>query len=163
MQTHAVSLLVVAFPFIISELTGLSGITYKPRTGSKEKFNQFIFMIDYTETEIDAVERTLRQRYREDIEIHLADCEVQPDQKKDEVVERPAIFWQAQGCNFIIIKMDEKRFEGRYFYNPGKQFGSGQQLYKDVANCALSLLRCQADDVRESQGVVTGTTGADLN
>lgn len=120
-------------------------------------------MIDYTEAEINAIKQTLKQRYREDIEIHLADCELQPDLNEKEIVERPAIFWQVQGCNFIIIKRDDERFEGRFFYNPEKQFGNGQQLYKDVVNCVLSLLRCQADDVRESQGVVTGTTGADLN
>ena len=120
-------------------------------------------MIDYTDKEIREVEQTLLQRYKETVEVYLADCEVQPDKEKDELVERPALFWQALGCNFIIIKMDEERFEGRYFYNPEDQFGSGQQQYKDVVNCALALLREQADEVREAQGVSSGATGADLN
>ena len=120
-------------------------------------------MIDYSETEITAIEQTLQQRYRQDVEVHIADCEVQLDANSADVVERPALFWHALGCNFIIIKFEEERFEGRYFYDPSEHFGSGQQQYKDVVNCALALLRDQSDAVREAQGVTTGTTGADLN
>ena len=119
-------------------------------------------MIDYSEAEVRAVEETLRQRYREDVDVHLADCEVQSDSNAEELVERPALFWQAQGCNFIVIKMDNERFEGRYFHSPSEQFGSRQQVYKDVVNCMLALLRDQADKIREAPSVSTETTDANL-
>ena len=122
-----------------------------------------ITMTDYTEKEIEAVEEALRQRYRKDVDVYLADCEVQPDTSRNEVSEHPALFWQVQGCNFVVIKSDNDKFEGRFFYNPDEHFGGKRQKFTDVVNCVLNLLRDQADEVRASQGVPTGTTGADLN
>ncbi len=119
-------------------------------------------MTDFTDSELEAVQDALYRRYKEEIEIHLADCEVQPDLSDRDIVERPAIFWNALGCNFIVIKMDQSRFHGRYFYNPHEQFPEKHNEYSDVINCASSLLRDEADHARETHGVYSGSTGADL-
>ena len=120
-------------------------------------------MTDYVEKEIESVEEVLRQRYREYVEVYLADCEVQRDTNKNEVTEHPALFWHAQGCNFVVIKTDNNKFEGRYFYNPDEHFGGKRQTFTDIVNCVLNLLRDQSDEARESQGVTTEATGANLN
>lgn len=119
-------------------------------------------MTDYTETELKALQEALFRRYRQEIEIHLADCEVQPDLGIDDIVERPAVFWNALGCNFIVIKMDRNRFHGRYFYNPHEQLPQQHKEYSNALNCVSSLLRDEADHSREAHGVYSGSTGADL-
>ena len=119
-------------------------------------------MLDYTDAEIELIRATLKQRYREDIEIFLADCEIQPDNQVSQLVERPAVFWQAMDCNFIVVKVGENNFQGRFFYYPDEHFGDSQQYYSDAANCVTALLRSQSDQVRESEGVASGSTGADL-
>ena len=120
-------------------------------------------MLDYTENELDSIRQVLSHRYKAEIEIFLADCEVQLDKEKDEVVERPAVYWRAMDCNFIVVKLDQNRFEGRYFYQPSEHFSNAQQEYSDVVNCVTALLRSQADQSKEVKGVTSGLTGAELN
>ena len=68
-------------------------------------------MLDYTEQECLAVQQVLNERYKSPIEVRLADCEVQPDKDCDERAERPAIFWNALDCNFVLIKMADDEFQ----------------------------------------------------
>ena len=121
------------------------------------------FVLDYTENELDSIQQVLNYRYKAEIEIFLADCEVQLDKENDEIVERPAVYWRALDCNFIVVKMDQNRFEGRYFYQPSEHFSDVQQEYSDVVNCVTALLRKQADQSKEVKGVTSGLTGAELN
>ncbi len=120
-------------------------------------------MLDYTDQELQSVEQLLQARYRTPVDLHLADCEVQPDKEKAERVERPAIFWSALDCNFVLIKMAEKQFQGFYFYQPDEHFAGAQQTYADVINCVTALLQHQADQVGELQGYRSGTTAADFD
>jgi hypothetical protein len=121
------------------------------------------FVLNYTENELDSIRQVLSHRYKAEIEIFLADCEVQLDKEKDEAVERPAVYWRAMDCNFIVVKLDQNRFEGRYFYQPSEHFSNAQQEYSDVVNCVTALLRSQADQSKEVKGVTSGLTGAELN
>ena len=120
-------------------------------------------MLDYTEQELQSVQQMLNRRYKVEVEMHLADCEVQPDAESDARVERPALFWNALDCNFVVIKMAESQFQGFFFYQPDEQFSSAQQSYSDPVNCVIALLQNHADRVGEAQGYVSGATGADLD
>ncbi len=119
-------------------------------------------MLDYTNEEVTAIRTVLNQRYKQEIETFLADCEVQADPEKDDLIERPAIFWQAQNCNFVVIKIAVDRFEGHYFYRPDEQIASSQQSYTNAVNCTIALLQNQADDAGRAQGYESGTTAADF-
>ncbi len=120
-------------------------------------------MLDYTDKELQSVRQVLNQRYRFQVEMHLADCEVQPDAKYDARVERPALYWRALGCNFVVIKLADNQFRGTYFYQPDEHFPHAQQTYIDPLNCVTALLQCQADQVGKAQGYASGTTAADFN
>ncbi len=120
-------------------------------------------MLDYMEQECQAVQQVLNERYKSHIEIHLADCEVQPGKDSDERVERPAIFWNALDCNFVLIKMADDEFQGFLFYQPDEHFASAQQTYSNAVNCVIAILQTQADQFGESQGYVSGATAADID
>ena len=120
-------------------------------------------IIDYTEEEFEAVRTAVCIRYREEVEIHLADCEIQPDRNEERRVECPALFWHARGCNFILVKMSKDHFRGHYFYRPDEHHDNENLEYADPVNCATALMKAQSDHEREKQGVISGATGANLN
>ena len=120
-------------------------------------------MIDYTEQECQAVQQVLNERYNSLIEVHLADCEVQPDKDRNERIERPAIFWSALDCSFVLINMADDEFRGFFFYQPNEHFASSLQTYSNAVNCVIALLQSQADQFGESQGYVSGATAADFD
>lgn len=120
-------------------------------------------MLDYTKQEYQAVQQVLNERYKLPVEIHLADCEFQPDRGRNERVERPAVFWCALDCNFVLINMADDEFQGFFFYQPDEHFTNAQQTYSNTVNCVIALLQSQADQFGESQGYVFGVTAAEID
>lgn len=51
---------------------------------------------------------TLKERWPDtDIELQAADVEIRMHQEERELTECPALFWQVDEANFIIIKVAE--------------------------------------------------------
>jgi hypothetical protein len=61
--------------------------------------------------------------------------------------ECAAVFWRARGAQFVVLTNSDARFRCRLFYTDADHYGTGRDEYDDLANCVLSLLRVQADNV----------------
>ncbi len=101
-------------------------------------------MLDYTDNELRVIHETLKKRFANEIEIHLADCEIKPDASTKQVEDRPAVYWHANHCNFIVVKLNSSQFQGRYFYTAEDDSGEGLQQYTNIENCVIALLDSQA-------------------
>ena len=104
---------------------------------------------DITETEHWTVETTLKERWTEkEIEIQLADVEIKlyPDDR--DTTECPALFWQVDDANFIIIKTGEKNYRSQFYYRGYQQYGTGKIEYDDLADCVTSMLQVHSDKER---------------
>ena len=118
---------------------------------------------DYNDEQVSAVQALINNRYGEETELHLGDSEVQIDPGKKEVFVCPVIYWNARECNFVIIKSGEDQYRARYFYTPHDQVSTQQTFFTVVEDCADAVLCEQSDDERESEGVASGATGADID
>ncbi len=108
---------------------------------------------DITDTEKWVVKTTLRERYRREVEIQLADAEIRRHPADRELTVCPVILWQAEdGCNFVIVKVGERQYRSQFFYKPYKQMGTGIDEFDDLAECTVSLLQAQADHTAEQRG-----------
>lgn len=119
---------------------------------------------EFSPPQIARVREQLRERYHEEIDIHLADCEVALDSANPETLESyPAIFWYARSANFVIFKLGEDRFRGQFFYTPDEHFGTGQEEYRALDECVATVLKAQSDHERDREGERHGDAGADRN
>ncbi len=101
---------------------------------------------DYTEEEYQVVRKTVGKRWnKEEVEIQLADVEVQLDAKDPALTECPALFWLVNGCSFIVIKCGETRYQCKFFYKELEQMGTDVEEYDDLQRCITALLQTQAD------------------
>ena len=110
---------------------------------------------DISETELWIVNTTLKERYdepHEPIEPQIADSEIRLRPSDREVTEVPAIFWQADDCNFIIFKIGRRSYRGVFYYRLYQQYGTGVPMYDDLTECIVSLLQAQADHAAEERG-----------
>ena len=57
----------------------------------------------------------------------------------------PTLFWEVDGCHFILCKLPGDKFHCQFFYRNNKQFGTGIHQYNDLLDCLVALLRVQAD------------------
>ena len=100
---------------------------------------------DFTKSEIWIIKETLRERYGEEIEPDLVDTEIRLNPLSSELTACPALYWQRDKANFIIVKVGEQRYRAQFFYRVHQMFGTGIEEYTDLTECAVTLLQVQAD------------------
>ena len=117
---------------------------------------------DFTDSEMHNIREMLTQRYKKDVEIELADCELALDKKSEQVTHCPTVFWHERGANFVVFKVGLFQYRTQFFYTPHEQYGTGIDQYHDLDECVAAVLQTQADHERERQGVDSGSTGESL-
>ncbi len=117
---------------------------------------------DFTDSELHNIREMLTQRYKKDVEIELADCELVLDKKSEEVTHCPTVFWHERGANFVVFKVGLFQYRTQFFYTPHEQYGTGIDQYNDLDECVAAALQTQADHERERQGVDSGSAGESL-
>jgi hypothetical protein len=118
---------------------------------------------DFTDEQVNAVQFLINKRYGEETELHLGDSEVQIDPEKEVLNTCPVIFWNARGCNFVVIKTGENQYRAQYFYTPHDQAGTQQAFFTVIEDCVTAVLGEQSDHERASEGEKSSATGADIN
>ena len=111
--------------------------------------NLMIPIPDYTPEELKSIGDCLQERYRESIPFEQADIDLALTEDVSQVKEYPAVYWEKNGCHFIIAKTDESQYYSQYFYDPQEPYGTGKQFYTDLLDCVLTTLRTQADHERQ--------------
>ena len=94
---------------------------------------------NFTPADIEKVRQLVHQRYKETIEIQLADSELMLNPKQR--VDCPTLFWHVHGANFVIIRSGLNRFRCQFFYTPHDQYGTGQEEYDSLEQCVTTLLQ----------------------
>ena len=117
---------------------------------------------DFTEAEQNLVTELLRQRYGKIAPLQLADSELLLDAGREEATLCPTLYWAERGAQFIVCKVASNRYRGLFFYSEAEQYGTGRDEYDDLEECALTLLRVQADHERLSAGASSGATAANF-
>lgn len=119
---------------------------------------------EFTDAEIATIREMLVQRYRTEVEIHLADSELLLDKRdgekdgdgdddKPDTVNCPTVYWHERGANFVVFKCGESRYRTQFFYTPHEQFGTGIEEYDRIDECIAAALQTQSDHERARQGV----------
>lgn len=100
---------------------------------------------DFTETELAIVNETVRQRYGKPVPVEVAEAEIRMYPDDRELTTVPALYWNERGCHFVIFKVGEDRYRCQFFYSVREQYGTGREEYDNIGDCAVTLLRVQAD------------------
>lgn len=117
---------------------------------------------DFSEIELTTVRTLSQQRFKKEVDVHIADAELKLDENSSQLAERPTLFFQERGCNFVIFKTGFNEYRCQFFYDPTDQYGTGHKHYNDLTECVAALLQTQSDHERERQGISSGVTGKDL-
>ncbi|MEE9358163.1 hypothetical protein [Candidatus Vondammii sp. HM_W22] len=107
---------------------------------------------DITDSENWTIRTTLKERYKNDVELQIADAEIRLQASDRELSNCPVWVWKHGGCNFVIFKSGEHKYRCQFFYKSYRQYSTGVYEYTDVAECVVSLLQAQADFEAKEQG-----------
>ncbi|MDH5602003.1 MAG: hypothetical protein OEY78_11955 [Gammaproteobacteria bacterium] len=103
---------------------------------------------DFSADELKYIDETLLKRYGNPVETQRADIEF----GDENVTECPAIYWEHNGCHFIIAKGEDGKFFNQFFYDEDEQYGTEKPFYDDLHLCVMSLLKVQADHELKKAG-----------
>ena len=100
---------------------------------------------DFAPEETKVIADTLKERYGEPVAYERADIELRLSPDDSQVTECPAVYWEKNGCHFVLAKTGNSEFFSQFFYDGRNQFGTGRQFYDDLLDCLITTLRVQAD------------------
>ena len=103
---------------------------------------------NFTDAELADIREFLVQRYRKEVEIHLADSELLLGEN-DTPTLCPTVYWHERDANFVVCKCGESKYRTQFFYTPHEQFGTGIDEYAQLDQCIAAVLQTQADHERE--------------
>ncbi len=107
---------------------------------------------DFGKSEEWIINTTLKERYDEEVPIEHADADIRLAPADRELSSCPVIYWQKNGCNFVIFKTGDSRYRCQFFYRGYQQYGTGVHEYDDLSECIVSLLQAQADHDAKERG-----------
>lgn len=113
---------------------------------------------DITANEQHIVSEALFERYGKIVPLQLADSELQLDPTSTQLTECPTLFWSERGADFVVCKVADSRYRCQFFYSDLEQFGTGRDVYDNLAECVTVLLQVQADHEQARQGIPSGAT-----
>ena len=118
---------------------------------------------DFTEAEKGIVSAELYKRYGKQIDVELADSELQLDPASPELTLCPTLYWAERGAQFVICKTGSGRFRCQFFYSDAGQYGTGKEEYQGLHTCVVTLLQVQADHERQLAHASAGATAANID
>jgi len=116
---------------------------------------------DFNDADRWVVETALKERYGKIVRTEAADSEIRLDPSLPQVTVCPTLYWEQNGVEFVIFKIDPDRYRSQFFYSALEQFGTGRD-FDELAECVVTTLRLQADHEKDRVGATSGKTGADL-
>lgn len=116
----------------------------------------------FTDAEHDLLARLLQRRYGKPVPVELADAELALDPGRSTTTVCPSFYWHERGAHFVVCKLAAGRYRCQFFYSEVELYGTGRGEYDDLERCTLELLRVQADHEKQSAGIASGATAADL-
>ncbi len=111
-----------------------------------------LLVSEFTDSELYNIRQILTQRYERDVGVELAACELIVDKNTRQATRYPAVFWYAQGTNFMVFKLGSAQYRGQFFYTPHEQYGTEIEQYANLDECVVELLQTQADHDRKQAG-----------
>lgn len=118
---------------------------------------------DYSDAERELVSKLLQERYGKSLSLEAADSELRLDPASEELTLCPTLYWHQRGAHFVVCKVPNGLFRCQFFYSDADHYGTGRDSYDDLRECVLALLRVQSDHERQSAGVSSGATAANLD
>jgi len=107
---------------------------------------------DFSDSELWTIGTTLKERYGAEKEIQLAETELRLDRSSTRLDTCPTVYWEDDGCHFVVFKTGDKRYRCQFFYRVHQQYGTGIEEFDDLSECVVTLLQVQADQVAKERG-----------
>ncbi len=94
----------------------------------------------------------LRERFGHAVEMAEVETEVRISPADRDLTVCPALYWEEDGCRFVLSKTGVNQFRSMFFWSVRDRFSTGQEEYDNLGDCVVMLLKMQeeADAARKA-------------
>lgn len=94
----------------------------------------------------------LRERFAHTVEVNEVETEIRINPADRDLTICPALYWEEDGCRFVLSKTGVTQFRSMFFWSVRDRFSTGQEEYDNLGDCVVTLLKMQeaADAARKA-------------
>lgn len=99
-----------------------------------------------TDTERGIVRQVVNGHYDREVVIQDVKTGIRLHVDDRALTPCPGFYWNEHGGHFVLSKTGDSRYRSLFFCRFRDHFGSGREEYDDIGDCAIMLLKMQADE-----------------
>lgn len=106
----------------------------------------------FTEADLALMREALRERFGHGVEMAEVETEIRINPADRDLTVCPALYWEEDGCRFVLSKTGVNQFRSMFFWSVRDRFSTGQEEYDNLGDCVVTLLKMQeeADAARKA-------------
>lgn len=107
---------------------------------------------DFTEAELALMREALHERFGHAVNMEEVETEIRINPADRDLTPCPALYWEEDGCRFVLSKTGVNQFRSMFFWSVRDRFSTGQEEYDNLGDCVVTLLKMQeeADTARKA-------------
>ncbi len=99
----------------------------------------------FTEADLALMREALRERFGHAVEMDEVETEVRITPADRDLTTCPALYWEEDGCRFVLSKTGVNQFRSMFFWSVRDRFSTGQEEYDNLGDCIVTLLKMQEE------------------
>jgi len=110
----------------------------------------------FTVADMNLVHVALRERFGHEIPVDDVETEIRLNPADRELTVCPALYWEEDGCRFVVSKTGGNTFRSMFFWSVKDRFSTGREEYDNLGDCLVMTLKMQEEAARlrnEERGV----------
>lgn len=106
----------------------------------------------FTPADRGLVRVALKERFGTELGFEDVETEIRLNPADRELTVCPALYWEYEGCRFVLSKTGPDKFRCMFFWSVRDRFATGREEYDNLGDCVVTLLKMQeqAEAVRKS-------------
>lgn len=103
----------------------------------------------FSASDLALVQATLKERFGHDVEVQEVETEVRLSPADRDLTLCPALFWEAEGCAFVVSKTGPAGYRAMFYYSVKDRYATAREEYDNLGDCIITLLKAQEEIGRQ--------------
>jgi hypothetical protein len=99
----------------------------------------------FTSADMNLVHVALRERFGREMSVEDVETEIRLNPADRELTVCPALYWEDDGCRFVVSKTGENSFRSMFFWSVKDRFATGKEEYDNLGDCLVTTLKMQEE------------------
>ena len=111
----------------------------------------------FSDADWSLVEAALRERYGRQVQVEEVETEIRLNPADRELAVCSAMYWQEEGCNFVVSKTGDNQYRSMFFWSIKDRFSTGKEEYDNLGDCVVTTLKMQEEAARTRETETAGS------